>query len=53
MDRENANLLAWFPNVFGEDMGTLKNVKASIHGCETKCKTGILLIKKKVDDEFD
>ena len=34
-------------------MGTLKDVKDSIHGCETRCKTGVLLIKKKVDDELD
>ena len=48
-----ADLLAWFPKAFGEDIGTLKDVKASIHGCETRCKTGILLIRKKVYDEFD
>ena len=27
-----ADLLAWFPKAFGEDIGTLKDVKASIHG---------------------
>ena len=54
-----ADLLAWFPELLGEDIGTMKNVKASIHVipyakpvfCEAISVP--YLIKSKLDDELD
>ena len=50
---------AWFPELFNDDLGTMKDVKASIHvkpnTNQVFCKARMVpyLMKTKVDDELD